>query len=783
MRLKGGWLWRPDPLRNAVRACLDEMEPQPQEPLPTRAIQSLRPTLTYDPETGPPGALFDMPAKLAELSAENNAVVLLVGARGMGKGPQLQWLYRDVARRFLDDELAAPAPVMLTLREIAEARSVADGIDRSLSKLAGTPPHSQAWGARPLLLIIDGDEELGEQDLREALWLVKEFRQGSQHRFVISLDEGSRDLWNQDLEPTAVLVAKPMDFGRVCLYLKRLNTPAANQLHDVIEQRRCRDIAGTPWLLQRMIELSQRKVTFDSRATLLRQIANECLGSITMGGVPRFCAERALEQVGWLMQSGRQSILGGADLYRILADVRGNREFRLGDLKDLLIRSGILAPAGEDAVRFRYQSLQAFYAARYLAASPDRERLLEDITASLGRFARARWWEKTLVTMAGLDGPSSKGILSAILAGSPLVEGEQVYLAARCYLEVREAGPPAGLVDQIADALIWRSHPGNLRPYADRKRAVSALVELRHPNAIPHLVSLACDRVAVGWGTEKRYEFSGIRLIAVNGLTLMRDEATAYVLEKRPTLAAVMNAWWAAYGQSKIDGLIEELHRNDAATSPIAAFALGFFDLDLARDTLLAVFADDDADRDVGWAVADTFASLDPQWVSRNVLEPRLDQFVDPRVPYLVGRMGTAAEGTAQRRYLTECFEKGTPAVQARALRAFGELREPAIRPLCEAVAGNDWDAARRLGLKLPEVLPEDDRNRLRTAAMESLREIGNADSIETLRKSRLGGTMTITLRQLSFDVAEDIYWRLTAGLSNDSGEAPHTTGSVTERS
>jgi hypothetical protein len=28
---------------------------------------------------------------------------------------------------------------------------------------------------------------------------------------------------------------------------------------------------------------------------------------------------------------------------------------------------------------------------------------------------------------------------------------------------------------------------------------------------------------------------------------------------------------------------------------------------------------------------------------------------------------------------------------------------------------------------------------------------------------------MTITLRQLSFDVAEDIYWRLTAGLSNET--------------
>ena len=200
-----------------------------------------------------------------------------------------------------------------------------------------------------------------------------------------------------------------------------------------------------------------------------------------MGGVPRSCVERALEQIAWRMQWGRRSILGGGPLYEILAAVRDNREFRLGDLKDNLVRSGILATAGEDGIRFRYESLQAYYAARYLAAAPDRQDLLEDITASLGRMPRARWWENTLVTMAGLPGQSSEGLLQAIVAGSTLVEGDQVYLASRCFLDTRsetrrrdgEAGRAPPVVDQIVDALIWRSHPGNLRPYADRKRAAT----------------------------------------------------------------------------------------------------------------------------------------------------------------------------------------------------------------------------------------------------------------------------------------------------------------------
>ena len=128
----------------------------------------------------------------------------------------------------------------------------------------------------------------------------------------MTLDEGSRAAWNQDLEPTAVLVARPMAFDRVCQHLKRLGTPAASELHTVIEQRRCRDVAGMPWLLERMLALSQRKATFDSRATLLRQIASECLSSISMGGVPRSCAERALEQIAWRMQWGRRSILAAS---------------------------------------------------------------------------------------------------------------------------------------------------------------------------------------------------------------------------------------------------------------------------------------------------------------------------------------------------------------------------------------------------------------------------------------------------------------------------------------
>ena len=156
-------------------------------------------------------------------------------------------------------------------------------------------------------------------------------------------------------------------------------------------------------------------------------------------------------------------------------------------------------------------------------------------------------------------------------------------------------------------------------------------------------------------------------------------------------------------------------------------------------------------------------------WVSTNVIEPRLQTFKDPRVPYLIGWLGMATEGSKEREYLEKCLAQGIPAVQARALRALGSLRADSKRTLCESVVAGDWVKVRQ-GMNLPLEIVDDDRNRLQNAAMESLREIGNTESIEALRAARQrAGGMTITLRQLSFDVAEDIYWRLTGGLSGES--------------
>src|SRR5262249_42623480 len=140
MRLKGGRLWQPDPLRSAVVAGLAALEKQAEHALPTRAVQSLGNSLDYDPEAGPAGPAVDTPMKLLELSTQDKALIVFVGPRGMTKGPQLQWVYRQAARRFLDENGTAPAPVSLALRDVLESRGVLNAIDQKVSVLATTPP-------------------------------------------------------------------------------------------------------------------------------------------------------------------------------------------------------------------------------------------------------------------------------------------------------------------------------------------------------------------------------------------------------------------------------------------------------------------------------------------------------------------------------------------------------------------------------------------------------------------------------------------------------------------
>ena len=218
--------------------------------------------------------------------------------------------------------------------------------------------------------------------------------------------------------------------------------------------------------------------------------------------------------------------------------------------RGLVDETRLLVPNGDEGVRFTYPVMQAYFAARYLADAPDRTRLVEDITASLGRLARLRRWQKVLVLAATMV-PSPGDILRAVLAGSSLMEGDQLFLAVRCYQEVfaerghlddlergrRSDGRHLDLAFQLGHrSAVCRSAEGARQP----RRAGPALrPDHLERDIIPHLVALACDprQPLAEKPEDNQYDWCGIRQSAVNGLARLYKETTAYVTANRPDLA------------------------------------------------------------------------------------------------------------------------------------------------------------------------------------------------------------------------------------------------------
>jgi hypothetical protein len=390
---------------------------------------------------------------------------------------------------------------------------------------------------------------------------------------------------------------------------------------------------------------------------------------------------------------------------------------------------------------------------------PDvRGRLLEEITATLGRRSRAQLWEEVLLILAGLWNDTG-ALLRLILSGVALTEGDQIYIAARCLNEARQAFPNGSsqdpIVRSIVNALIYRSHPRSLRPVGSRKKAIEFLGPLREPLGIPHLVSLALDKIRLKPDGTADYDYSGVRLAAIKNL-LHSPEAVIQHVQQNPEwkhdveLHSTLDAWL----KFDAERLLRSIQSENKVVASVAAFALALTKLPGAHAAIANRFAQPGTSEDLLWAVTDALDELgDPaisDLISRNLTrEDRREQ-----IAYLIGKLGEAKPGTAEWRFLHDGLNAGSTRFRGRCLQSLAELRDTSILPACHACL-NKGETAYRY-------------------ALQALRHVGNEHTLAILTQTQWrpehadAGASSLSLERLRLEVYEDIYWRLAGGRSRE---------------
>lgn len=832
-RLKDAKVWKAEPVRAAVQKMGRRYQTRTAvtQPFPLDVVlirgglADVQPTA--DDLAGPRLDLMEGSRKALEPTTQTPAAyVVLLGSRGRAKSSHLQRLFVEAARGQPGPPEPLPTPLLLYLADCVPelgtaaatiAWAVAATFRRENVVIEGLDETKieAALSTRAYLLLVDGDDDIGGPARADAIGVLARFQSESAqaHRVLLSADSQTFDKDAPHPPGMVALILQDMAPHRVSAYLKE-HCP---ELEQDLQSTRLFDLAAVPWLLGRLMDTARQKTKVTSRAEVLGRFAREALARLEGSVGARSRAEQVLSRMAWQMQNSREPSLSDAEAYKILADVRGNLDFQLQQfLEAILKQSKLLVWSGTEGVCFAYRGLQWHYCAKYLNALPPREleKHLEDITATLGRLSRAHLWDVTLVVLAGLtDKPDA--LIRQILAGSALTEGEQVFIAARCVHEARGAQRSRGvekgtriepsIVDQIVDTLVWRSRPDNARSTATRQKAIKTLALLEDERVIPYLVSLATQRVRRNWEGMPAFDYSGVRLAAVQTLFGMHKPTLDYLAKQDANgpMQRLLDAWL----QLDAGKVGQQLDAHDASMSAVAAFALGTLPADAGTPHLLGAFLDHapaSTSDDVVWAITDALALIDPVRITKEVVLPLLEHKPwATYLAYLIGRLGVATPDGLEFEFLRHCLATGDDALAGRALRSYAALLGlqgssapqadlDQVRELCHQLVANQFDATTAGSFK-SAAAAGGGRRHLRYQAFEALRSIGNAQSIEELRKVRQrpydaavdeashtarssADTATHGFDSLSFEIAEEIYWRLGGGLRAESYLPRHPT-------
>ncbi|MEO7274317.1 MAG: CHAT domain-containing protein [Vicinamibacterales bacterium] len=802
---KAELLWEPDAVLRAVQDLAEQFgrKSDVTRPFPVDVVRQT-PGVSSKMETSPPGprvrvaeavasALF--PADGAE---RRSPIVVIAGNYGRAKTAQLHVLYVDYAKQ------ASRSGIVPFFVQISDFQSIEDSPEQTLAlaiattyRRLGIEVRAEALARRlkqKVILCIDGDQEADVRRRATAFDCLQAIALANpEASSVMTLDEQqiaqTPALQSTDSErQVPVLIVQLLSPATVAQYLNGLGDEYKVLLGS-LRRANLFDLAGVPWLLSHLIRHANRGGLSRS-GVIERIIAGNVAAANVPPGVWRIVKD-LFGRMAWTLQTRQALRFDAGRVYEILDQVRGRREVQLEQLKAHALETKIVAAIDEDGIRFSYPGFQSYWCAQYLVDSgTNLPSHLDDITATLGRRSRVRHWEDTLVLMAGMmDAPER--LIDRILAGSSMSYGEQAFLAARCIHEARLArrGVSQRLVDQVLDSLVWRSTPMKESSASVRVAATECLALLKEPASLPHLVSLVIGRVRPTASGEPTFELSGLRHAALQVLLTMQEEVDA----DSTTFAVGASA---APSQVAIKHVIELWRSGDlqalrdlfssttiAGLPAVIAFVLGTSggndNLTFLTDALLAPGTAEDAQ----WSIIDSLLFFDPGEVTRrSVTKLREKPALHAQAAYIIGRLRVAGPGSDEAQFLVACLKSDTVETRGMALKSLAQLGVTTYRRHCERIATGAWDRlARDKDLPQDLLLPKkaEERARLRAYALESLRLIGDESSLTALREARNwrpsgspADRQGSQLMQLSYEVSEDVYWRLTGGRDGDFYDA-----------
>jgi hypothetical protein len=856
MRLKDGQLLAPDPVRAALEAiCQDKKYSFYSEdrgeylPLPIEVIHLSGRQDFRGGEQAAAGATAAMEVLRAArdvlvqpLEESGDKViprfVVLMGGYGSNKSTQLERMVWQTAQ----DSLASSGkslilPVYVALEEFPRVRRTQESQEKPIEALMLdslraywddlTPSELDDLLKRDdtkLRIMFDGSENLTERQRQEACRQICTFITNyPRHQYVLSADPLSFDqslLSEDENQPDDlsfhgpelteakrcfqgldrhILVIQPLERQKIRHFLQTLpdRDTTGKDLLKRLDETGLFDLAAVPWFMLKMMLRARMGQYPESRTQVVQQMIEDAIATIPPEQGMQAHAERVLRALARQMQFRLTTTLPLADAFAIMSRIRGNREYHLETFFDAMVNSNtrLLARAGTDHLRFAYSRYQAYFCAQAIVQDPERNKVLDDVTASLGRLTRLRWWEETILFVCGLlahDIEELERFLNVMVYGVDLLECEQAFLAARCLMESKQRVQSAtdrmqGLAEQVVAALAWRLDNRNEPRSTQRSRAAHLLGQLADASAIEHLAHTAYEKARWDRHGERDFDYSNVRMAAIIGILRMSESVGRRILERIDQCLWDLLQNWRNW---KVEGLTQELKApKNPSTQGLAALALGDLYPQLVLDPerqeqakdvlweLKRVFLDDETDPATLWAVTYALAKLDlptvnPAKLLRMLLRLEQQGGLSPDdewctqhhkcMAYLVGLLRW--QDHQAHTYLVERCLKGTgdPRLAATAVEALGRLAFRKDKHLLEELA---------LG-PVEQVLPSlasaepKDLAYVQRKAVDALAVVGDLKTVDKLRASRRIEEMDRAnwdpdVERALYRTSEEIYWRL----------------------